>query len=109
MGNKDIQSLFKDQCCDINLDQETEGRVGDQFERPPQGKNKPRNVFILHFFKMVMFMYLLLFSAGYVTTNTAAYLTDHQESNGSVSIGKWEQEDIGVSLTGAEEDEQAAP
>lgn len=46
-------------------------------------------------FKTVMLISLLLFSAGYVTTNTVASFTDHEETNGSVSIGKWEREEEG--------------
>lgn len=49
-----------------------------------------RKTSFLSLFKKVGLMYLLLFSAGYVTTHTTAYLTDHQETNGSVSIGEWE-------------------
>lgn len=37
--------------------------------------------------------YLLIVSAGFLTTNTVAYYSDHKQGNGSMTIGTWESED----------------
>lgn len=37
--------------------------------------------------------YLLIVSAGFLTTSTVAYYSDHKLGNGSMTIGTWESED----------------
>ncbi|UJL45655.1 hypothetical protein KFZ58_14840 [Virgibacillus sp. NKC19-16] len=56
---------------------------------------KSLNLSFLRFLKMAMLVSLFLFSVGYVTTNTVAFLTEYEEANGNVSIGKWEGEEEG--------------
>lgn len=56
---------------------------------------KSLNLSFLSFFKIVISLSLLLFSVGYVTTNTVAFLTEYEEASGNVSIGKWEREEEG--------------
>jgi predicted ribosomally synthesized peptide with SipW-like signal peptide len=42
---------------------------------------------------MVAIWYLLIVSIGLLSTNTVAYYSDNRETNGSVTIGTWEDEE----------------
>ncbi len=37
--------------------------------------------------------YLLIVSAGFLTTSTVAYYSDQKQANGSLTIGTWESEE----------------
>ncbi|MCM3442544.1 hypothetical protein [Metabacillus halosaccharovorans] len=43
--------------------------------------------------KIMFIWYLLIVSAGFLTTSTVAYYSDHKQGNGSMTIGAWESED----------------
>ena len=43
--------------------------------------------------KMVAIWYLLIVSIGLLSANTVAYYSDNRETNGSVTIGSWEDEE----------------
>ena len=49
--------------------------------------------------KMVAIGYLLIVSVGLLTTNTVAYYSDYRETNGSVTIGTWGDEETGQQST----------
>ncbi|WP_174614855.1 hypothetical protein [Virgibacillus ihumii] len=51
---------------------------------------KPQSKLWLIIFKSLMILYVLLFSAGYLTANTAASFSDHLDVNGEVAIGTWD-------------------
>ncbi|WP_026562240.1 hypothetical protein [Bacillus sp. J37] len=42
--------------------------------------------------KIMLIWYLLLVSAGLLTTSTGAYYSNQKEANGSMTIGTWESE-----------------
>jgi YqxM protein len=52
-----------------------------------------RNGITTFILKMVAIWYLLIVSVGLLTTNTVAYYSDKRETNGSVTIGTWEDEE----------------
>lgn len=41
----------------------------------------------------MLIWYLMIVSAGILTTSTVAYYSDHKQGNGSMTIGTWESED----------------
>ncbi|WP_067727080.1 amyloid fiber anchoring/assembly protein TapA [Oceanobacillus damuensis] len=53
-------------------------------------KFKQKNQLFLLLLKASFVWYILLFSSGYLATDTAAYFTAYQETSGMVSVGKWE-------------------
>lgn len=61
--------------------------------RIPKFKSQNLSYFIL--FKISIIGYLLIALAGYVTSNTTAYYSDHQRIDGSITIGTWESEEEG--------------
>jgi YqxM protein len=43
--------------------------------------------------KIAVILYLLILSAGYLTSNTTAYYREYQQMNGSMTIGSWKSGD----------------
>src|SRR5690625_3091833 len=59
-----------------------------------------RFIFVL---KLALIWYLCIFSAGYLTSQTAAYFTDQKQINGVITTGTWESD--GPEHPGEEEKE----
>jgi len=43
--------------------------------------------------KIMLIWYLLIVSAGLLTTSTVAYYSNQKQANGSMTIGTWESEE----------------
>lgn len=43
--------------------------------------------------KLMFIWYLMIVSAGILTTSTVAYYSDQRQANGSLTIGTWESEE----------------
>ncbi|WP_176330278.1 amyloid fiber anchoring/assembly protein TapA [Oceanobacillus rekensis] len=53
---------------------------------------KSKDGIFLIVFKVTLIWYLLIFAAGYLTSDTAAHFNDYKETSSSITVGIWEEE-----------------